>query len=179
MITTKELNRLDTLYQLDILDTLPNWQYDAFVALASFIFDVPIATISLLDRNRQWFKARVGIKATEIERAGSICNHTILSPIPTVIRDCQVDPRFAHSQFVKGEPFVRFYAGTPLNVLGQNIGTLCLIDHHPRQMSAAQESALQVLGSLIAGCLHNEHVIRVQSQTIKDLRSQSLAAHSA
>jgi diguanylate cyclase (GGDEF)-like protein/PAS domain S-box-containing protein len=128
----EEPGRLAALTTCGLLDSAPEPGFDHIVALACDLLRVPIATISLVDAERQWFKARVGIDKAETPRDISFCAHAILGDAAFVVPDARLDPRFAASPLVTGEPFARFYAGVPLRVDGHAIGTLCVIDRVPR-----------------------------------------------
>lgn len=130
-----EEERLRTLRELLILDTEPESRFDLITAYASSLFSVPIALVSLVDADRQWFKSRCGLDATETPRDISFCGHAILSDDILVINNALTDPRFADNPLVTGEPFIRFYAGAPLRMdNGARVGTLCLIDRVPRRL---------------------------------------------
>ena len=145
-LTEQEEERLEALRDYKILDTPDEREYDDLVALASQICDVPIALISLIDSNRQWFKAKVGLEVSETSRDISFCAHAILNDNMLVIQDALVDPRFATNPLVTCAPNIRFYAGMPLlTPAGLPLGTLCVIDHEPRELGAAQISALESL----------------------------------
>lgn len=145
-LTEQEEERLEALRDYKILDTPDEREYDDLVALASQICDVPIALISLIDSNRQWFKAKVGLEVHETSRDISFCAHAILNDNMLVIQDALADSRFATNPLVTCAPNIRFYAGMPLlTPAGLALGTLCVIDHEPRELGAAQISALESL----------------------------------
>jgi GAF domain-containing protein len=124
-----EERRLSSLRGLLILDSAPEERFDALTAYAAATFDVPIALVSLVDADRQWFKSRCGLGATETGRDVSFCGHAILRTDVMVIEDAFSDPRFADNPLVLGEPHIRFYAGAPLVLSdGTRPGTFCLID---------------------------------------------------
>jgi PAS domain S-box-containing protein len=138
-----EPRRLQALRALCLLDTPAHERFDRIVRAAAHLFHVPIALVSLVDENRQWFKARVGLDGTETPRELSFCAHAILSSSALVVPDSLKDPRFHDNPFVVGDPFVRFYAGHPLRAAdGSRVGTLCLIDSKPRDFSDADRAAL-------------------------------------
>jgi len=146
-IPDNDCERLAALRELLILDTPPEERFDKVVQFAAQEFEVPISLISLIDENRQWFKARVGMNACETSRDISFCAHAILQPDIFVIPDAREDARFADNPLVTGPPHVVFYAGAPLRMPnGHAIGTLCLIGHEPRAMLDRTE--LAILGSL-------------------------------
>ena len=159
-IPANDKERLAALRALLILDTPPEERYDRIVRFAAEEFGVPIALLSLVDENRQWFKARVGIDACETQRDISFCGHAIVQPDIFVIPDARQDPRFADNPVVTGEPRVIFYAGAPLlEPSGHAIGTLCLIDHEPRTLDATELAILASLRDLLQEELSggNEH----------------------
>jgi PAS domain S-box-containing protein len=141
-----ELDRLTALCQCRVLDTDPEKAFDDVTRLAAYICQVPIALISLIDGNRQWFKSKVGLAATETPRDLAFCAHAILQSGIFEVPDALADERFADNPLVTGEPYVRFYTGIPLITSeGYALGTLCVIDHVPRQLSQEQKEALQAL----------------------------------
>jgi signal transduction histidine kinase len=138
--------RVAELREYAILDTPPERAFDDLTALASSIVGAPIALISLVDTDRQWFKSRIGLEGTETPREVSFCAHAILDSGPLVIEDATLDPRFAGNPDVIGGPRVRFYVGTPLETpTGHRIGTLCVIDRKPRSLSKKDEDALRIV----------------------------------
>lgn len=147
-LPANESGRLAALRGYDILDSLPEQAFDDLTLLAAHICQTPIALVSLVDENRQWFKSRVGVDATETPRDIAFCAHAISQQHEVFeIDDALLDPRFADNPLVTGEPKIRFYAGAPLIAPDNHaLGTLCVIDRTPRQMSADQLAALQALG---------------------------------
>jgi len=144
-----EAQRLAALYDYAILDTLPETAFDDLTRLAAHICEMPIALISLIDSDRQWFKSSVGIEETETPREIAFCAHTILEPNLLIVPDAAQDPRFADNPLVTGVPFIRFYAGMPLVTPdGYALGTLCIADQVPRDLTLAQQDALRTLGRL-------------------------------
>lgn len=147
-IPENESERLGALRALLLLDTPPEERFDRIVQFAAREFDVPIALISLVDENRQWFKSRVGLDACETSREVSFCGHALSMDAPLVIEDALLDERFADNPLVTGPPHIRFYAGAQLRLAsGLVVGTLCLIDQAPRKLD---EIDLGILGSLRA-----------------------------
>ncbi len=145
-VPKNEKQRLKVLWQYDVLDTVPEEVFDDLTELAARICGAPIALISLVDENRQWFKARVGVRQTETARDISFCAHAILQEDLFIIPDATLDPRFAKSPLVTSDPKIRFYAGAPLVTPdGYALGTLCVIDRMPRQLTPDQCQALRVL----------------------------------
>ena len=141
-----ELQRLTALESYAILDTLPESQYDDLTLLASQICGTPIALVSLVDGNRQWFKSRHGLEVEETPRTVSFCAHAIHGDDVFEVRDARSDSRFSDNYLVTGEPYVRFYAGAPLVTPGgHRLGTLCVIDQKPRRLNDEQRRALSAL----------------------------------
>ncbi|WP_051244688.1 GAF domain-containing protein [Azohydromonas australica] len=150
-IPAEEQERLAALRALLILDTPPEERFDRVVRFAADEFDCPIALVSLIDENRQWFKARVGLEVCETGRDISFCGHAVVRESIFVIEDASADERFADNPLVTGAPFIRFYAGAPLAARdGQRVGTLCLIDTKPRQLDATDLGILASLRDLVA-----------------------------
>ena len=141
-----ERQRLEALARYRVLDTPPEEDFDRVVALAADICDAPIALISLIDRQRQWFKAKVGLAVNETPRAYAFCAHTIRQDDLFQVEDASRDERFRNNPLVTGTPRIRFYAGVPLVVeTGHHLGTLCVIDTLPRVLTAAQAAKLSIL----------------------------------
>ena len=142
-----ETTRQAELDALDVLDTDAEEAYDELTRLAATLFDAPIALVSLVDADRQWFKSRVGLHASETAREHAFCAHAIEAPGQVmVVSDASQDPRFAHNPLVTGDPNIRFYAGAPLVTrAGHALGTLCVIDTQARVANPQRLEALQVL----------------------------------
>jgi transcriptional regulator with GAF, ATPase, and Fis domain len=136
-----------TIQAFGILDTPPEASFDELARVAAQIFGAPLSLITLADANRLWFKARVGVESTETKRADSLCAHAMDVNDLFVVPDALADPRFAIHPFVAGPPFVRFYAGVPLmTAAGESVGTICVMDRVPQQVTPAQGDALRILG---------------------------------
>lgn len=149
-----EPTRLAALRRHDLLDTAPEPAFDDLAALAAQICEVPIALMSLVDEHRQWFKAKVGIHATETPREHAFCAHAILGTEPFVVEDAANDPRFADNPLVTGAPSIRFYAGAPLiDADGHALGAVGVIDRRARTLRPAQLDALQKLARQVTTLL--------------------------
>jgi diguanylate cyclase (GGDEF)-like protein len=145
-----EFKRLETLRSLKLLDTPPEERFDRVTRLAKRIFGVPIALVSLVDGDRQWFKSRQGLEATETPREISFCGHAIVGDRIFVINDAAGDERFCDNPLVTCDPNIRFYAGYPLNAPnGSKVGTLCVIDRKPRELSNEDLQMLRELGRMV------------------------------
>lgn len=144
-----ESTRIATLQSLKVLDTPPEERFDRLTRLAARLFNVPIALVSLIDTNRQWFKSCIGLPVTETPRGISFCGHAILGDDVFVIPNALADERFGNNPLVTGAPYIRFYAGCPLRVAdGSKLGTLCLIDTSARQFSAEDVAVLKDLARM-------------------------------
>jgi GAF domain-containing protein len=148
-IPADEDERLSALRELLLLDTPPEERFDRLARFVAEQLDVPIALLTLVDGQRQWFKARVGIDATETPRDISFCGHAIMKNDLFIVEDASRDPRFSDNPLVTGEPHIRFYAGAPLSAPGgHRIGTLCVIDTVPRTLGPVELSILDALRRL-------------------------------
>ena len=150
-LAVDEAERLAALRRLEILDTPPEEAFDRLVRLTAAMVGTPMAVISLVDESRQWFKARLGLEATETPREIAFCAHAILGDQPLVVEDATRDPRFADNPLVTGEPFIHFYAGAPIRTRdGHPVGVLCAIDRTSRRLPTEQRLALVQLAALAA-----------------------------
>ncbi|MEB3230714.1 MAG: PAS domain-containing protein [Leptolyngbyaceae bacterium] len=178
-----EPDRLNALQRYQILDTLPEQDYDDYVKIAAQICGTPIALISFVDEQRQWFKAKVGLEANETPRNISLCGHVVAQSSTLLISDTKKDPRFADNPLVVSEPKIRFYAGVPLVAPDQYVlGTLCVLDQRPRALTQAQIQQLELLAHLIVSQLElrrkqyatqalAEDILRVSEQRYATLAS--------
>lgn len=153
-----EAQRLAKLRSYGVLDTLPQIAFNDIVALASSICGTPVALISLIDRDRQWFKAKTGIDVEQTGRDIAFCAHAILQPQQVmVVEDARQDERFRDNPLLEGELGLRFYAGAPIVTEdGHALGTVCVIDTQPRQLSPAAEESLRILSRLVVNLLEHE-----------------------
>ena len=164
-IPHNEEQRLDRLRGLCILDTLPQKAFDDLTALAQVICGMPVALISFIDRDRQWFKSRVGTEVTDIPRELAFCSHAILEPDKVmVVEDLRLDPRFLDNPLVTGPTSVRFYAGAPIITHdGFALGTVCVGDQMPRTLHSVQICALGRLASLVATLVEHQRMQRLEA----------------
>ena len=150
IMSTNDAARVVALQRYAILDSEPEQAFDDLTLLASYVCKTPIALISLVDENRQWFKAKVGISVKETSRDIAFCSTAIQQPDVFVVPDALKDERFRTNPLVVSDPNIRFYAGAPLiNEDGYALGTLCVIDRAPRELVEDQELALKALSRLV------------------------------
>ena len=165
LIPSNEKERLASLYNLGILDTPTEERFDRITQTAKEIFDVPIALITIIDVNRQWFKSCIGLDIKETPRGVSFCGHAILQKEPFIIPDATKDERFADNPLVTGSPHVIFYAGIPIATIdGNNVGTLCIIDNKPREFSKQQINLLKNLAAWAEIELNSKNVALITSE---------------
>lgn len=163
----EENQRLESLYKYEILDSPPDGCYDEMTSLAAKIFDVPIAIISLVDKDRIWFKSAHGLEVEEIPRSPGLCSSAILSDDIYIVEDARKDPRTMTNPLVAGLMGLQFYAAAPLRTkCGHHLGTFCVIDKEPRTISVKESSILMQLSRVVI-----EHFeLRLQSRLlVKDL----------
>ncbi|GAB3934484.1 sensor histidine kinase [Mucilaginibacter myungsuensis] len=165
-----EADRLAALRSYNILDTAEEDDFDELTTLASAICQTPIALISLVDDSRQWFKSHKGLDARETPKNVSFCAHAIASPNEVMmVNDASQDPRFTENSLVTGEPHVIFYAGVPLVTEdGFALGSLCVIDHTPKELTAEQINALKILAKQVI----NKLDLRRKAETLKKAHQQ-------
>ncbi|MEQ9322718.1 MAG: PAS domain-containing protein, partial [Polyangiaceae bacterium] len=141
--SSDEERRLAILRSFDILDTPPEETFDAITRVAAHVAAAPIALVSLIDRDRQWFKSRHGLETSETARELAFCDHALGAAEPLVVEDAALDDRFSQNPLVSSDPHIRFYAGFPVNAVeGTGLGTLCVIDRKPRQLTAEQREIM-------------------------------------
>jgi diguanylate cyclase (GGDEF)-like protein len=149
-VPDNEADRLRDLLSYEVLDTPAEESFDRITRLASSIIGTPIALVSLIDDQRQWFKSKVGLDAVQTPRDIAFCAHAIADDEVMIVPDTQDDERFASNPLVTADPNIRFYAGAPLkSPAGHNLGTLCIIDRVPRSLNKEQEQSLADLASLV------------------------------
>ncbi len=176
-----ESKRMEALQSSGLLDTPAEERFDRITRMASRIFNVPIALVSLVDTNRQWFKSCIGLPVRETPRDISFCGHAILDDEVFVIPDASLDERFADNPLVTDEPLIRFYAGCPLRLNnGLKLGTLCIIDQKPREFDQDDENLLKDLAGMVV-----DEISALQMATMDELTDLSnrrgfelLAEHS-
>lgn len=197
-IPSNEEARLNALHEYEILDTAPEQAFDDLTRLASQICETPIAVVSLIDSDRQWFKSKVGLDASETSRDVAFCAHTILQPDLFIVPDAQQDMRFSDNPLVTSGSQIRFYAGAPLKTSKDvAVGSLCAIDYVPRNLSPDQQEALEILGRQVVTQLklrrniaELEEALRQRQETeqalrgseeqyrsLLDLSSETIAVH--
>ena len=168
-IPADEADRLRAVRRYDILDTPPDGAFDRITSLAARVFDVPIAIVSIVDHDRIWFKSHHGIDVTQIDREPGLCASAILQDGPWVVADAPRDPRALTNSLVAGEFGLKFYAGVPLRTTdGYNLGTLCILDFEPRELSAQETATLEDL----AGMVLSELEVRLASRRAVDEAKQ-------
>ncbi len=146
--------RLRALEEYAILDTESEAVFDDLVAIAAAVCDTPICLISLVDPDRQWFKAKLGLETSETSRDDAFCAHTILGDSTMIVPDALDDERFDHNPLVVGDPHIRFYAGSPLiTPEGYRLGSLCVIDRRPRSLTTEQLALLDRLARQVSALL--------------------------
>ncbi|MGB5474008.1 MAG: sensor domain-containing diguanylate cyclase [Gammaproteobacteria bacterium] len=176
-----EATRIETLHALGILDTVHEERFDRLTRLAKRLFGAPIALVSLVDEDRQWFKSCQGLDAAETPRDISFCGHAILEDEVFVVPDAADDERFHDNPLVAGDPRIRFYAGCPISVSnGSRLGTLCIIDHEPREFSADDLATLRDLACMVEQELTAARLATMDELTMLSNRRgfEKLASHA-
>ncbi|GAB1596917.1 sensor domain-containing diguanylate cyclase [Lysobacter claricitrinus] len=180
-LPANEMSRQTLLEALGILDTAPEDDYDDIVRIAATVCRAPTATISLVDADRQWFKARVGIDDAETPREISFCAHAILDPgDPLVVEDATADPRFSDNPLVTEKGY-RFYAGAPIEAGGMPVGTVCVLDREPRTLTQPQIEVLQALARQVARMIELRRASRLLKLHLREREwfASQLVRHEA
>jgi len=163
-----EEQRLAALRSYDILDTAPEPAFDDLTKIVARICGVPMATVSLIDKDRQWFKSRIGTELTETPRDQAFCGHCILQDGILEVPDALADPRFATNPLVTGEPKLRYYAGAPLlDRDGHRIGALAIHHHQPHKLDQPQSECLQALAKQVMAQLELRRVLKEKDRALK------------
>jgi hypothetical protein len=180
--SARELERIKVLRQYAVLDTEPEQEFDDLAAMAAHICGTPIALISLVDADRQWFKSKIGLSVNQTPRSQSICAHALDRPDDVfIVPDASHDNRFSQNPLVTGEPGIRFYAGAPLITPDDVVlGTICVIDRVPRELTSTQEWMLQTLAQQVMRKLESRLVssqiepMEVLREGVHDLNLEQL-----
>lgn len=168
-IPRNEKKRLKVLWEYQVLDTIPEEVFDDLTELAARICEAPIALITLVDEDRQWFKSRVGVSVNETSRDISFCGHAICQTDLFIVPDATKDARFSRNPLVTSDPKIRFYAGAPLiSPDGYALGSLCVIDKVPRELRTEQKQALRILARHVMTQLE----LRRHSHQLENARKQ-------
>lgn len=172
-IPDNESERISTLHKYQILDTNNEETFDDVTRIAAHICNVPIALISLIDEDRQWFKSKIGLEVSETHRDFAFCSHAILEDDLLIVPDATKDKRFADNPLVTGEPLIRFYAGVPLITSDHHaIGTLCVIDSQPRELNKEQKEVLRSLARQVESLLELRHQTLVLAENNERLEQE-------
>ena len=170
-----EANRVEDLYKYEILDTPADGYFDEVTSLATKIFNVPIAIVTLVDTDRIWFKSAFGLDVEEIPRSPGLCSSAILSDDIYIVEDARKDPRTLSNPLVAGIIGLQFYAAAPLrSISGYKLGTLCLIDKHPRRLNAKESNMLMQLSRMVMGQFEIKLQSRLVIKAMKDKFEKNL-----
>jgi signal transduction histidine kinase/CheY-like chemotaxis protein len=172
-LPSNEDARLEAVRHLDILDTKPEEVFDQLTILAAQICEAPYAALSLIDRNRQWFKSRVGLEVSEMPRDMAVCAHTILQDNPLIISDLKCDERFADNPMILAS--FRFYAGVPLRTQdGHALGSFCVLDVTPRELKPSQIAALETLARHVSAQLEERRILRTLYAHVRNVSDMNV-----
>ena len=170
-----ESQRLDALRRLGILNTPPEERFDRIVRLATRLFRVPFSFIAIVDEQTQWIKSQEGACELSSSRDTSFCGHTILTTKPLIVPDARQDPRFLHNPMVEGDPYIRFYAGQPLEVeRGCCVGSLCIMDREPRWLTETELGLFELLGDLVTHELRLVHTAQLQDRLLESQKELAM-----
>jgi len=173
-IPANEVARLEALRRYDILDTAPEQAFEDITKIAAFICGTSTSIMALIDRERQWFKAKVGEKNSETPREQAFCAYTIMEPQLMEVEDARLDKRFADNPLVTSSPNIRFYAGAPLlTPEGLALGSLCVIDQQPRKLNAGQKESLESLARLVMMTMEMRQVSRKLADAAANIKTLS------
>jgi signal transduction histidine kinase len=168
-----EARRLETLQDYRVLDSPKEEVFDNIARLACKVFNTPIALVSLIDRERQWFKTHIGLSTRETPREFAFCEYAIRADATLVVQDATLDERFKSNPLVTGDPHIRFYCGVPLRAMnGANLGTLCVIDRTPRELTTAELSTLEMLGRQVELELEIRRRLELVNEALQSSREQ-------
>lgn len=179
-IPVDEEQRLEDLYSYNLLDSRPEADYDELTDLAGYVCGCPISIITLVDKDRQWFKSQKGLDNLQTSRKNSFCSHAILGNEIMTVDDAITDERFHDNPLVTGEPNIRFYAGSPIvSAAGHNLGTICVIDHKPKTLTGKQQKALTQLSKQVSRLLELQKknmLIRERALEIISIKNNAITA---
>ena len=180
-IPANEADRQAALDATGLLDSDSEERFDRYTRLVKRLFDVPIALVSLVDRDRQWFKSRQGLDATETPREISFCGHAVLRDEVFIVEDASNDERFDDNPLVVNDPSIRFYAGAPLSTAdGYRIGTLCIIDREPRELETAELETLRDIAAMVSNELSALRLATIDELTgLSNRRAFNIIANQA
>lgn len=171
-VPANEKARLEALHRYRVLDTEPERAFDDVTKLASYICGTPMALVTLLDKDRQWFKSKVGIESSETSRDIAFCAHTLYQGKLMIVENAVEDERFKANPYVTGDPHVRFYAGAPLLTSeGHGLGSLCVLDRKPRQLDPGQIAALEALSRTIVTTLELRRASHDLAQAVENVKT--------
>lgn len=166
-----ERQRMAALQSYDILDSAPELAFDDFTNIASYVCQTPVALITFVDKDRQWFKSQVGLKVNQTPREQAFCDHTILGERVMVVEDARCDSRFYTNPLVTDDPHIRFYAGAPLITQeGFALGSLCVIDSEPGTLDPAKEHVLEGLARQVVAQLELRRTSRLLADSLGSVK---------
>jgi len=171
-IPSNESKRVEALRRYQVLDTPSEQSFDDFAFLASHICGTPIAMVTFVDADRQWFKAKVGLETSETPREHAFCAHTIMTDKIMIVEDAKTDSRFVDNPLVTSAPKIRFYAGAPLiDREGLALGSICVIDHQPRQLAPDKQRVLEALARRVVAQCELRNISSDLASALSDVKS--------